>query len=95
MADNDRAPTGSFRAKVYRAEMDVDTENPWCASMPYWPNEEWLRSGDGFYRTYTPTREAAMWFVDWKLLNDPVRLREWANHYGYDPVLTALERSHG
>lgn len=84
------APVSSYRAKVYRADMGTDSHDPWCASFPWWPEDGYLRSSDGFHRTYLPTRDAAMRFVDWRLLNDRARLREWAEHYRYLPVLAAL-----
>lgn len=86
-----RPPIASYRVQVYRAPMDVETENPWCASMPFWPAEAWLRSDDGFYRTYLPNREMAMRFVNWNLLSDRKRLREWATHYRYQLVLDFLD----
>ena len=97
----------SYKAKVYRAPMDVpavhhgpdglslpDGGSPWCASFPWWPSgahADMLRSSDGFHRTYACCQEGAMRFVDWKLLNDPVRLRAWAEHYGYTPVIDRLD----
>ena len=90
----------SYRAKVYRVPQDPRGEppnnhdgkhNPWCASMPWWANDPHLRTTDGFHRTYCCCREGAMRMTGWSLLSDRTRLREWATHYGYQPVLDHLD----